>query len=157
MLVREPVIPAPQRERCQTCGRAIPYWTRDRIISALQRWHREYGYPPKSRNWQPRSTPWHPTIAMVRLVFGSWNDALIAAGLPTRYRRWSREEIKQKIFEWTYEHGRPPTANEWRRSDPSRPSESNVRHAFGSWNNGIAAAGYKARQQSNSRPQRGQA
>jgi Homing endonuclease associated repeat len=147
----EPVTPATQRERCPICGRAVPYWTRERIIAAIQRWHREYGYPPKNTDWQPRSTSWHPTISMVRAVFGSWNAALVAAGFPPRYRRWSRAEIKQAIFEWVYTHGRPPTANDWRTADPTRPSESTVRNAFGSWNRGIAAAGYTPRRQGDSR------
>jgi hypothetical protein len=142
---REPVIPAIKRERCPACGRAIPYWTRKRIIEAIQRWEREYGAPPKATNWQPRATPWHPTIGMVRLVFGNWNAALTAAGFDVRHRRWSREEIKQAIYQWVYEHGELPTCNEWRVAAPGRPSEGSVRRTFGSWNAGIREAGYEPR------------
>ncbi len=83
---RDAVAPATERERCPTCGRAIPYWTPARIVAAFHRWEREFGAPPKVPEWQKRKTPWHPTINVVRSVMGSWSAAIRAAGYEPRRR-----------------------------------------------------------------------
>jgi hypothetical protein len=76
-------------------------WTDAGVAEALQDWTRLVGSPPRSYDWAPatarvldRDSPlsrlwaaWHPrwpsTATAVR-HFGSWNQALTAAGLPLR-------------------------------------------------------------------------
>jgi Homing endonuclease associated repeat len=75
-----------------------PYWTRERIIKAIQRAAKD-GEPPKSTDWMSglapgrkrRKTgsatsprPDHPSHTRVQQVFGSWNAAIRAAGFPPR-------------------------------------------------------------------------
>jgi hypothetical protein len=58
-------------------------WTRERILQAIDAHARHLGRPPKSREWG-RGTAEHPSVVTVRNRFGSWNEALRAAGLPIR-------------------------------------------------------------------------
>ena len=69
--------------RPATATGGVPYWTRERIIRALDGWHREHLRAPSAREWWTAG-PNHPTHWTVRNVFGSWNAALRAAGLRTR-------------------------------------------------------------------------
>lgn len=55
------------------------YWTRDRIIESLQRWHAEHGKPPGQKDWQ-RSGDYWPSQTNVAKVFGTWGTAVVAAG-----------------------------------------------------------------------------
>jgi hypothetical protein len=73
-----------------------PYWTRERILRALQRDAKARGKAPSSTEWRralgvqqlafSRRGQRRPSLSTVLLVFGSWNAALTAAGLPTRTR-----------------------------------------------------------------------
>lgn len=61
-------------------------------------------------------------------------------------RVWTREKAVAAIQAWAAEHGRPPGASEWQQKiDPpgSRPSSRMVQILFGTWNAGIAAAGFE--------------
>lgn len=70
------------------------YWTEERIIEAL-RAHAQNGYGPKMSEWM-RSAPDHPTGSWVAMVFGSWGDALAAAGLEPDPRSWVRRQTGHK-------------------------------------------------------------
>lgn len=59
-----------------------------------------------------------------------------------RMTAWSKEEIIAAIQKWAREHGRPPTANEWTKRIIGYPSASTVAKHFGSWAEGIEAAGF---------------
>lgn len=52
---------------------------------------------------------------------------------------------------WHKQHLRIPTAADWANAAEDHPSYITVRRRFGSWNNAITAAGYRAR--SPGRPQ----
>lgn len=72
--------------------------------------------------------------------FGSWRAGLQAAGLQARYELWTRERILEAMRAWKQQHGRLPTADEWKTAAQSRPGQSTVIRHFGSWSAGIAAA-----------------
>jgi hypothetical protein len=58
---------------------------------------------------------------------------------------WTAEQIVAAIRRWAAEHGgRPPTYEQWEQGDPRsrRPTSLTVRNRFGSWAEGIRAAGY---------------
>jgi hypothetical protein len=78
------------------------YWTQERIIEAIQDWKFVYGEPPASADWSPhnarlvndedralraegliaaRAIPWSTTVIG---CFGSWNEAIRAAGFIPR-------------------------------------------------------------------------
>jgi ribosomal protein S27E len=61
-------------------GIAVPVWTKRAIIAALRDATRRRGEPPSARDWEKH----RPPARTVTRVFGTWNAALEAAGLPTR-------------------------------------------------------------------------
>jgi Homing endonuclease associated repeat len=74
------------------------YWTRDRVIEAMQQWHAEYGHPPGGADWNVAqlrrrgqddlvdrfyaSGAAHLSTVINR--FGGWSTMIEAAGLPTQ-------------------------------------------------------------------------
>lgn len=59
-------------------------WTRDAIIQALHQWAETHGGPPDAKEWEKGGD--HPSYATVRNHFGTWANALAAAGYPTPTR-----------------------------------------------------------------------
>ena len=57
-------------------------WTPDEIVEAIRRWATEHGSWPRSSNWQIQVVG-YPTYNTVRKHFGSWSEALAAAGCDT--------------------------------------------------------------------------
>lgn len=65
------------------------YWTRERIVEALDEWADAHGSPPSMFEWR-RSGDSHPPASVVQERFGSWRAGLAAAGMtprPSRPRR----------------------------------------------------------------------
>lgn len=57
-------------------------WTRAEIIRQLQLWPKmNNGRTPRMLDWQD-AAPGRPSSRTVAMFFGSWNNALIEAGLP---------------------------------------------------------------------------
>lgn len=95
-------------KRCHGCavahGRSQKYWTRERIIEAIERWVETHDQIPSAADWI-RAAPdqSHPAISSVYApragVFGSWNEAIEAAGFEPRavgtYER--TPEIRAKL------------------------------------------------------------
>lgn len=76
-------------------------WSRERIVAALLDWTQEWRRPPRQSDFQPqlaralgladeaetvweRRHPRYPSVGAVAWHFGSWREALAAAGLPHR-------------------------------------------------------------------------
>lgn len=92
---------------CSQCGPAqggkkSKVWTEERVIAAIQWWDDRYGEPPALVDWSPtqarhlgdeeralraerhiaaREIPWFTSAVR---AFGSWNDAIRAAGFEPR-------------------------------------------------------------------------
>lgn len=58
---------------------------------------------------------------------------------------WTPERIIASIQSWAEKHGRHPLAVEWTRAAPEHPARPTVERLFGSWNAGMAAAGFEGR------------
>jgi hypothetical protein len=118
-------------------------------VTALQTWARKHGRAPRSMEWA-HAAPEHPTAATIREHFGTWQDALNAAGLePTRRparrsKPWLDEDILQALRDWTSEHGHPPIAHNWVRARPTTPSVGTVLNHYGTWAKALTAAGLPA-------------
>lgn len=67
--------------------------------------------------------------------------------------KWTRENIIAAIRVWAEEHGSPPTSVQWntgitpRNGDYSYPGTPTIQNMFGSWAEGIRAAGFKPARQ----------
>lgn len=126
--------------------RRLP-WTRERIIRALQADARRRGRAPVASEWQRGvKSRRRPTWGTVRNEFGSWEAALEAAGLDPE-QQWSERRIREALWDWEAEHGRPPVHDEWLRADRTcrRPTAQRCKEVFGSWNAALEAAGFDAR------------
>lgn len=63
------------------------------------------------------------------------------AAYPTEPGKWTPELICKALRAWHQKHGAPPTADDWKRSGPNRPSYLQVRRVFRYWNEALQAAG----------------
>lgn len=68
-----------------TNGALGKIWTREAIIFAIRKWANDYGEPPHSKLWK-RSVDGYPSTWTVKNEFGSWNNAIRAAGFTPRSR-----------------------------------------------------------------------
>lgn len=55
--------------------------------------------------------------------------------------RWSRDSIVLAIKAYVLQHGRRPSADEWKRAGPWPSYHTVVRH-FGTWSDAIEASGF---------------
>jgi hypothetical protein len=69
-------------------------WTKEIIIKQLRNWHAA-GVPVKSLWRQDR-----PLCSSATVIFGSWRNALEAAGFQCVRRRWSRERVIEELREY---------------------------------------------------------
>jgi hypothetical protein len=113
------------------------------IIGALQVWALQHGHSPSSRQWDGR-----PSHIVVKLRFGSWENALRAAGLapanPNRPRtradclealRW----LKGRIGHWpSYDDYRNARAQLHEQGFVASPTT--IMHHLGGWRSAIRAA-----------------
>lgn len=57
------------------------HWSPERILAAIRAWAAEHGRPPGAREWR-HTRPTAPTTNTVVREFGSWANAIEAAGFP---------------------------------------------------------------------------
>jgi len=107
-------------------------WSRERVLDTLEELAEELGKTPRSTD-DPRLTK------AAKRYFGSWRKALKVAGFePRRYRRWSKDEIIEKLKDLADELGKSPTFEDARERGLYY---HNVRKHFDSWNEAKEVAG----------------
>ena len=90
------------------------YWTKKRILEAIQGWTRLYGKPPRATDWNPAQAKcfghlervkrfeeglW-PYVNTVSHQFGGWNEAIRAAGFePTPVSSYGRPGDDPNVVE----------------------------------------------------------
>jgi DNA-binding CsgD family transcriptional regulator len=143
--------PAVTAERCPRCAAVRanpPHWKRAEVIQALRAWAKQEGVAPTSADWTPtadatrkwgREYPRWPSYVTVTTLFGGWNEALAAAGLRPRRRRWRRDAIIAALREYAASHGHPPRPDDLNR-DGRLPAPGTVRAHFGSLQAALDAA-----------------
>jgi hypothetical protein len=122
-------------------GRSRQY-SRDELISHIQRLADDNTPPTRDELHTDDDAP---SAATVQNFFGSWNDAIQAAGFEPRtlggQTQYSRDELITHIQRLA-DGDNPPTATEF-RADDDTPATATVRTYFGSWNNAVEAAGFQ--------------
>lgn len=143
---------------CRRCVRARSSWTREEIVEALSRWASREGAPPTKDEWRPADERWRtaapewPSATIVVWVFGSWNEALAAAGFRRRGRTWSTDEIVAALRRSARANGgKPPVYGDWMRAGPDHPGVTVVANRFGSWRSALIAAGFAPRHRRSTR------
>jgi hypothetical protein len=111
-----------------------PRFTAEEIVGNVREWTEHYGTPPATNDWEPSRAPaagqdsrarrfddgdW-PSVGMVRRQFGTFNEAIRAAGFeprggPARQKRHltTPDQILAAIVEWTRRYGVPPSQTDW--------------------------------------------
>lgn len=79
------------------------------------------------------------TSGAVESHFGSWREGVKAAGLPQLCHTSSDEDILEELQRVAEELGHSPSANEM--GEVGSIASSSVKNHFGSWNEGLRAAG----------------
>lgn len=95
-----------------------PGWTGERVIAALRRHFERYGESPLFEHLKDH--PELPSSTSIVRLFGSFNKALEAAGLPTRYpwkggtAKHTKETLDAAFLAFVERHGRWPLHGELR-------------------------------------------
>lgn len=108
-------------------------WTRQLVVEAIQRFKRKFGRVPRLRDAESNLAMPSPNTAC--RCFGSWQEAVRAAGLkpPYGYRRvkpWSDAEVILALCGWRLRHRRWPDGHDM-KEDPTLPSPATVRRRLG--------------------------
>ncbi len=102
-------------------------WTKERVIQTIRECHGRG--VPVARLWKEC---WPACLASYSL-FGSWRDALAAAGLESPRQRWSRERVIREL------QTRHRDGGNLRKDNPILVAAT--QRYFGSWRRGLRAAG----------------
>jgi Homing endonuclease associated repeat len=73
-------------------------WTGDRIVAAIQAWAQRTGRPPGAEDWREATASAHPSTMRVIRVFGSWSEAIAAAGFVPRRQGSRRVGRRSHLF-----------------------------------------------------------
>ncbi|MGQ3330902.1 homing endonuclease associated repeat-containing protein [Halorubrum sp. FL23] len=92
-----------------------------------------------------RDCPETVAVETVRRRFGSWDEAVRAAGFTHSNKNYSDQELLDQIRSLA-DGEKPPTGPEF-RDRPETVTASTVRRRFGSWNEAVRAAGYTPRKE----------
>jgi hypothetical protein len=65
----------------------------------------------------PRAADDHPRLTLAEACFGSWQAPLEAAGIPSRRKQSTSEQVLEALHGHIDRHGRPPLTAEWRHPD----------------------------------------
>jgi len=124
--------------------RRVPKWDRDKIIRAIQEAHRQ-GADLSWTNVTTNKAYSALAYAAIREErFGSWDNALRAAGLDPgkvrRYESWNREKIVRRIKKRAAE-GRPLNSKAMQQDD-SKLFNAALNY-FGAWEKALRASGIR--------------
>lgn len=125
---------------------AMHEYSRDRraIILALHRIALAEGRRPLWTDLHPKR-PGLPSYGKTLSVFGSFGEALEAAGFRPRGEIWAPGEVVVALRSWSRAHGRSPISKDWSRTTRDHPGSRAVADLFGSWSAALEAAGLQRR------------
>src|SRR4051794_32781589 len=117
-------------------------WTREAIIDAFTRFHRQHGRWPTSADLRSTRGTGYPPETAVRTVFGDLHGAHRACGYngPPQRTRFHADQAIRALRRFHALHGHVPSVREWDEL-AQRPSAPPIIRHFGSWNAAVAAAG----------------
>ena len=131
------------RKCYEFCGleSARKYRSKKELLNLIKGYYEETGKVPKSRDFR-RCVGKYPNPATYIKHFGSWNKALLKAGLKP-YRPYTKEELIDILRTYYEEKGKIPKAQVFQFSKKKYPSPTTYIKYFGSWNNALVEAGIK--------------
>lgn len=115
----------------------------EHLISELKRFYKEFGRIPMQVDFEKIKGTGYPSRKSFANHFGSFNDALKAAGFDIEEKpEYTRDYLLSEIYRFIEEFERQPSSNDMDRTK-GYPSKSNYQKVFGSWNNATQEAGFK--------------
>ena len=110
-------------------------WTSMQVVAAFQRFRDYYGRPPRSSECRPAHRL--PCYSTVRRHFGSFEEAVLAAGMippgfGRRRKSWSPVEAARACYSFRLRHGIWPNWADLQRFPGVLPSRSTMIRCFGS-------------------------
>ena len=118
-------------------------WTDEQILDGLRRLAVDLGRAPRATD-RVGARSEYPSPALAIRRFGSWNQALAAAGLDTSdpggFSTVTPVQIIEALGAYHRAHGRPPSKRNWSRSG-GRPAVSTIVRYCGSWRAALELAG----------------
>jgi hypothetical protein len=121
-------------------------YTEEDLLQSLKSFYILNNRAPTVRDF--RGNPDYPNSNTIASKFGSWNNALILAGLKTNnspgipYYDCTEEGIIKAIQNFVEKYDILPTSKQFINSDGKYPSNHSVRRIFSTWNAAIEAAGF---------------
>lgn len=119
-------------------------WTREAILDAIRTWTKNHGYPPSTQEWRHAGYG-HPCEMTVRRAYGSFRDAVYAAGIAPRLDGpepfWTRERCQLALKVWRVENGHWPSQRDWARPGVGHPTWKTVQRKCGGWQAALRRAG----------------
>jgi DNA-directed RNA polymerase specialized sigma24 family protein len=111
-------------------------WNADMVLDAIRRFHQRTGRAPRFRDAEGNPTMPSPNTA--RRHFGTWREAVRAAGLEPAYgtrrvQAWTQEEMVQAFCTWRMRRKRWPSRADM-QNDLTLPSPATTRRHFGTQN-----------------------
>jgi hypothetical protein len=84
-------------KRCRTCANLARRIPRRSVIDAIRSFAERYGRPPTATDFNPSLTAYrgegYPSLGAVQRAFGSWNNAIAAAGFAPRPKAGGRRYV----------------------------------------------------------------
>ena len=117
------------------------YWTNDGLIELLVGLGKELGRTPTIKDLRTANDM--PSTTTYMRFFGSWNNALEAAGFSPNVRHdWTKSELIELLVKLSEKLGKTPTKKDV-GADKDMPSTDTYASYFGSWDKALEAAGLK--------------
>jgi len=111
--------------------------SRQELLEELQRLAGKLGNPPRVADMQEHGRYSH---AAYYNTFDSWKDALQQAGLPSKQKKYSRQELLKELSRLAEKLGDTPRIKDIEQK--TEISSFAYRNEFGSWNNALREAGF---------------
>jgi Homing endonuclease associated repeat len=126
-------------------------WSDEELLEGLRRYAHDHGRPPRAID-RVGSLGRYPSPALLVTRFGSWSQALVAAGLePGNPPRITEERIVEALRAYREKHGRSPSSSAWKAAGELPAAETIIRHC-GSWRAALTLAGLPAPAPTQQRP-----
>ena len=115
--------------------------TKEKCITDLQNFYTKENKIPKASNFRNQNV--YVSYSTIAKLFGSWNNALLAANISIQNHRkkWTKEEIINSIILFTELHNKLPTHNDFNKSQTKYPCPKTVLKYFPTWNSALDSTG----------------
>jgi len=114
-------------------------YSKDMLIAELHRFKDEFERVPGTRDMD--NTPGYPSTRPYKKWFGSYNAAILEAGLDVNtFHDYTPESLIAELIRFVEENGRTPSHDDMKRCNGYCSSGVYIR-VFGSWNAALIAAG----------------